>query len=146
MDEEIFRKYLIYLLKSSKLIYINSIGEPVTYYDLETKKNIEKRITEKVSENRKTAIMCNSLSFDEMLPKINYSLLYGEYEDELKMISNTKTMIINDDYSLEDIASLISRICEKEEYGYIDQDLKLYELKQANKGGLKGTLDYINKK
>ena len=145
MDQETFRKYLIYLLKTSKLVYINSLGQTVIYYDKDIKTKTIENLTEEISKNRKASIMCNSLSFDERIPKINYNFILSDAENELKRMLNSKTMTVNEDYSLEDISNVIKSISDTEEYGYIDKDLKLYELKQAKKGGLKGTLDYIKK-
>jgi archaellum biogenesis ATPase FlaH len=146
MEDEIFRRRLIEILRTSKLYYVTLNGEYVEYYEEDNKKKRIDKILENIRWLRSISILSNSLIMEDNIPTVSEINILYEEEKKLSELNNIKTISINKNSSLEDIANEIKKMYDYEEYNYISEDTKIYELKQAKQNGVKYTLNYIRKK
>ena len=146
MSDEIFRRKLINLLKKSKIYYINESGQFVEYYTEDNKKKLINQKIEEIEWVKNLNNINNGLLLTNNIPYIDNDLLVRNEEKKLDEIIKTRSLSINDNSTLEEISEEISKMCDYEEYENIDEDSKLYELKQAQERGIKYTLELLKRK
>lgn len=146
MSDEVFRKYLINLLKTSKLYYINMAGQYVEYYTEDNKKKELNKIIEDIEWTKHLNAINNALLIDNNIPIVDNKMVICDDEKRLDELNKTKTISINNNSTLEEIANEISKMCDYEDYEDIDEDSKLYELKLAQERGIKYTLEFLKRK
>lgn len=146
MTDEIFRRKLIKLLKTSKIYYTNLSGQFSEYYTEDTKR---KMINQKIEEIEWAKHLNNinaGLLVANNIPYIDNDFLLEAENNKLTKIIKTRTLSIDDDSTLEEIAEEISKMCNYEDFEDIERDSELYKLKQAQERGVKHTLNLLKNK
>lgn len=137
MDENL-RRYLIYMLKSNKIYYINKIGEYEQYSDKERLQQEIEEIENKISELKRLNITENSNIQKNRRPKVNYEFFIDQYKNYLEQLKDVKIIDISEDSSLNEISNEISKIGLDNH-----EDYKLYQLRKIKQEGINKEHDYI---
>ena len=138
MDKETFRKYVINLLKKSKIYYIDFDGG---INELRKTKDIEEEVREQRDFLYKLRYL-NSIGYITsnsmtVYDSTNYNILINEQIDKINYLQNQNNLNIEDDYTLEDIAEVISGICDNIDYKEFNDSTILSRFKKEKAKGLK---------
>ena len=152
MNNEEFRKLLIYILKNYKIFYLDISGKYEEYYELDkyykqlesVYKDYNNIIKNMQNDNYRFINSYGKINeYSIEMPNVNYTALLKDKSKTLNELFDMKKINIQEWYSLEEIANELSKIGEKEEFDYIYEGSKLSELKKIMNQNTETKLKYI---
>ena len=145
MEREDFRKKLIKLLRQSKIYYINLYGDIEQIYH---KENVNDEIKEQ-REFLYSLRYLNSISHittgNSLQDNTNYNLIIDQQIHDINSLERLNTLNVEDDYTLEDIAEVISGICDDVDYKEFNDSTILSRFKKERNKGLKYESNFLKK-
>lgn len=145
MDREEFRKKLIKLLKESKIYYIDFYGNINEVFD---SAEISKEIQEQKDFLYNLRYL-NSISHittgNSLQDSANYNFMIDQQIHDINRLEGLNTLKINEDSTLDEIAEVISGICDDVDYSEFNDSTILSRFKKEKSKGLKYENDFIKK-
>ncbi len=145
MGQEEFRKYLISLLKNSKIYYINLYGDIEPIYHKEKINNEIKEQKDFLYNLRYLNSISHITTGNSLIDNDNYNLMIDQQIRDINSLEHLNTLNIEDDYTLDDIAEVISGICDDVDYKEFNNSTIISRFKKEKVKGLKYESNFLKR-